>query len=373
MMGGYRLPFVLLAILLLVPLVIGVVFERVPAAAYGVRTAKWGGGVEPKDYTMGIRLGVTGIHRWDFLPRQTHFLHFSERGAPVARSSLPLWSPRSGEPVVEDWDEALVIRTKDNNTVTLDVSVPYRILEGHAHLIVAEGLKLIYRERVESQVKDVLRQELAALSSEELQSTEIRLARAREILGPLKQQLHAFHVEPEAILVRRVAFPKQYEERLQEKQFLNQKAKLDIALTIQAKAEQDVEQIRRQIAAAEVKRTREWEKRAQEQRSDYQVLIQQIQSEAGVYEARTRAEGEAERQIAEAEGKLEIERAAALRDELRNQALSSTGGRILLALDAVQNLNIPEVTLNSNDPAVPMLLDLGAMTRLLVGQGGATE
>lgn len=365
-MRGFRVPIVLAALLLLVPLAVGLCFERVPAASYGVRTSKWGGGVESRDFLMGIRLGVSGVHQWDFLPRQTHFVHFSERTTHDPRRGKG--SPSTGDPVIEDWDEALSIRTKDNNTVTIDVSVPYRIIENHAHLIVAEGLKLAYRERVKSQVRDVLRQELAALGSEELQSTDKRLERARQILLPLKQQLHGFHVEPESILVRRVAFPKQYEQRLQEKQYLNQKAKLDVALTVQAKAEQEVDQIKRQIAAAEVKLTKEWEKRFQENRSDYQVLIQTIESESKVYEARTKAEGDAEQRIAEADGKLAVERALALRDELRNEALSSHGGRILLALDAVANLRIPEVTLNANDPAVPMLLDLERMTRLLVGE-----
>ena len=67
-----------------------------------------------------------------------------------------------------------------------------------------------------------------------------------------------------------------------------------------------------------------------------------------------------------------MERALALRDQLRNEALNTRGGHILLALDAVANLNIPNVILNSDDPAVPMLLDLNAMTKLLVGDQGET-
>ncbi len=118
-----------------------------------------------------------------------------------------------------------------------------------------------------------------------------------------------------------------------------------------------------------IAKTNEWEKDIQTEKSKFQIAIQEIRSEAEVYQARVRAEGEAERQIAEADGKLAVETALALRDELRNEALSSRGGRILLALDAVENLNIPTVTLNSEDPAVPMLLDIGALTKLLVGEG----
>jgi len=32
-------------------------------------------------------------------------------------------------------------------------------------------------------------------------------------------------------------------------------------------------------------------------------------------------------------------------------------------------LNLPEVTLNSNDPSVPTVLDLSELTKMLVGLG----
>jgi hypothetical protein len=48
-------------------------------------------------------------------------------------------------------------------------------------------------------------------------------------------------------------------------------------------------------------------------------------------------------------------------------ALGTRGGRIFLALRAAQNLAVPSVTLNSNDPRVPLVLDLDELTRVLVG------
>ena len=54
-------------------------------------------------------------------------------------------------------------------------------------------------------------------------------------------------------------------------------------------------------------------------------------------------------------------------ERARTEALNSKGGSILLALDAADNLNMPEVTLNSDDPSVPLILDLAELTRMLVG------
>ena len=60
----------------------------------------------------------------------------------------------------------------------------------------------------------------------------------------------------------------------------------------------------------------------------------------------------------EAEGQLAVDQAEALRNQLRNEILNSTGGSIFLALEAAENLNMRKVMLNSNDPRVPLVLDL---------------
>ena len=148
---------------------------------------------------------------------------------------------------------------------------------------------------------------------------------------------------------------------------LRQESQLEVALTEQAGVEQDVNTQRRKIAAEALAAEKEWERKIQEKQSEYQVTIAQINADALLYAETTIAEGDAEREISKARGNLALEKAGALRDELRNMALDSIGGRILLALEAVDNLQIPEVTLNSDDPAVPMLLNLSQMTELLVG------
>ena len=351
---------VLIIILVLTIVVTAFITEKIPPARIGVKqvvlgTAK---GIVKKDHYTGLVLGISGYHRWHLLPRQTHFLHFTEskgwRESRLARG-------------IEDWQPAVTLRTKDGNTIDLDVTVTYKIKKDEAYLIIKDGLKDAYRERVRARVISTLREELAELTSEDLQITNLRLARAQDTLALLTQELAEYHVVPENLFIRKVKFPAQYETKLQEKQLLRQESQLESALTEQAKVEQVVKTQTRKIAAEALAEEKNWDRKIQEKRSDYQVQIAQINADALLYSRTTIAEGEAERDIAIARGNLALEKAGALRDLLRNEALDSVGGRILLALTAVENLQIPEVTLNSDDPAVPMLLDLTKMTRLLVG------
>lgn len=366
-MKKYRIWIGIAALLLLTTFGFSFLTVRIPPGTIGVKQTLWGsGGFDQEDYGTGLVWGVSGYHRWHFLPTQTQFLHFGE-GAQQAKGIM-----RKSETLlqVEDWQPAVEVRTKDNNQVSIDVTITYRIMPGKGYRILEESLKNAYRGRVRSQVTGVLRDELAKLTSEEYQTTEMRIQREKETLAVLRGELAKFFVEPLDVFIRRVHFPVDYERKLQEKQLLNQQKLLDTALTQQAAQQTEVAKYRKQTDKMVKVLTEDWEKRIQEKRSEYQVLIAQINAEAEVYAQETRAQGNAERDISIAEGKLAIEKAEALRDDLRNRALDTQGGRIKLALDAVSNLRIPKVTLNSDDPAVPMLLDLEQMTRLLVGEAG---
>ena len=47
--------------------------------------------------------------------------------------------------------------------------------------------------------------------------------------------------------------------------------------------------------------------------------------------------------------------------------LDTIGGRILQARDAAENLNFTSITLNSNDPNVPSVIDIDALVDILIG------
>ncbi|MCB9896861.1 MAG: hypothetical protein H6825_02530 [Planctomycetes bacterium] len=348
-------------------------FVRVKPMDIGVRQALLGGGGLTKhDFTTGTYWGITGVHRWNFLPRRTHFLHFCESKPVSGGDVIGSLTERGAE--TTRFYPPMELRTKDNNQTTIDVTVPFRIKEGEAWMIVDLGLRSSYYERVKSTVENVLRAQLSQLSSEDLQDTDKRLKRTAEVLPMLNDELAGFHVVAESLLIRRVAFPPDYEAKLQAKQLLTQQALLDGALALQAEQEQVTNSIEQQIGAAIKAKSAQWDKKLQELESEYEVTIAGIRAETMTYESRVKAEGDAEKVSLEAEGQLAIDRAQALRDQLRNEILNTRGGRIWLALEAAGNLNVPKVTLNSNDPRVPLVIDLAELAGLLVGSpavGGA--
>ncbi len=344
----------LLVLAILLPILYFGLFENVQPAQIGVKQNLWSGeGVIEQDFGIGLHLGVAGVHRWYFLPARTHFVNFT--GETGARDE------------VVQYIDPLEIRTTDGNIVKVEVSVSYKIRENEGHKIIAAAAQHFYRDRVASVVTAVLRAELPKLTSEDLQETAKRTKRIAEILPVLDKSISVYHCTAGQILIRKIRFQPEYEEQLQEKQYLRQLANLDIARTRQAEEEKLVNAIERKIQAAELKLNQEWLKRLQEKTSEYEVLVAQIRADAAVYSERTRAEGEAERVISTANGRLAIEKAEALRNELRTRALDSEGGRVLLALSAAENLNLPTVVLNSDDPLVPTVLDLDALVRMLVG------
>ena len=346
----------LLIILILIPVMVAVLFKRVPPATIGVKQSQWGGGgIIEDDYKTGFHLGISGYHKWHFLPATTHFIHFTG-------------SKSTGNSETVTYQAPLEIRTADGNTVNYEVSVAYRIKANEAWRIVDEGLKIQYQDRVKSKVTSILRDQLSKLSSEDLQLTETRMKLVQNAFPFLEKSLSEFHCQAESILIRRFGFQVEYEQRLQDKQYLRQQTLLDQALTLVAEQEMTVNLLERQIVAAELAKTQEWEKSIQEKTSEYDVLIATIRADATVYAAETMAEGDAELVISEANGQLALEKAEALRNELRTAALNSKGGRILLALTAAENLDIPKVTLNSDDPNVPMILNLSELTKMLVGE-----
>ena len=342
-----------IALLLLALIASALLLERVPPSKIGVKQSQWGGsGLELRDYQAGFHLGISGVHKWYLLDKRTHFLTFSDTSSSSDRHSR----------------QSLEIRTRDGNTANVDLTVSYIIKEDEAHLLVKNGLRDIYRDRVMSTVESVLRRQLAQLSSEDFYSTETRVARARETMPDLEEALAALHIRPSAILIRAVRFPEGYEARLQEKQLTRQKSQLAIARQRVEVQLQESGKAEKEIEAAEKEQRGTWDKLLQEKRSENEVKLAEVLGEANKTDQEVRANADADYETMIADGKLALDKAEALRNSLRNEALNTAGGRILMARQAAENLNIESVTLNSNDSSVPTIIDIPALVKLLIGE-----
>lgn len=347
-------------------LVLSTLFERIEPGVIGVKQKLWGtAGVIPEDHMAGYHWGVAGVHRWHRLDHRTHFLTF-------AKTDLQLGKSRHHSNSIEEGP--LDIRTRDNNPVAVDVTVTYRIIPGEAHQIVAKGLKGMYMDRVASQVRGVLREELARLNPGDFVNTDIRFQLSQEILPLLEQELASFHVKPESLLIRSFQFMETYEAKLQETQLTQQYTELakskrlvEDAMRATGKIEKETEAMAKELRA-------DWDKRIQEATSNNEVKVAGILAEAAIYTNKVVPAADARYETLLADGKLAVDRAEALRDELRNAALDTRGGRILQARNAAENLRVESVTLNSNDPSVPSVIDIDELTSLLIGdEGGSSE
>ncbi len=373
--------FAAVGIILLAFIALTTTVECVPVRTYGVKQSIWAGGIDQEDYATGYHTGITGIHRWHLLDASTHFLNFTAVEAKPGANRGPrpplIFSRSSGGPSdyetpASDQHPALDVRNRDGNVVSIDVSVPYRIIAGQAHRIVTDGAKDTYRERVKATVESVLRGVLSEMTNDELQDTAKRLANCEKALLALSAELSTFHVKADAVLIRKVAFPEEYEKKLMQKQLFTQKAKLDMAETAKLAEVLNTGKFEKEIAAAEALSLANWEKKMETFRTEYALQVARIQAEALQYSKQTRAEADAIHQTKLAEGKLAIDKAEALLAEKRSEALATPGGQIYVAKLAAENLNIGKVLLNASDPRVPLILDVHRVAEMLIGPVPAT-
>jgi hypothetical protein len=223
----------------------------------GVRTSAVSG-VLGEDLAPGWHWRLPGVHKLLRLPSSYFMLDYTN-------DDKQLQKP-------------LVIRTKDNNTVELDVSVPLRIKPGEANQLVAAGNHVTdpdgrfrYQRLAEETTTSVLREEMATLDSVGFYSTDRRLAASAKALEMLNRQLGAMHVQAQAVLVRAVRFRPDYEKQLQTIQLNEQNKLLDAASQKLANAQQILDNYVQGTSAQVSARIQDWVKRQAELERAYQV------------------------------------------------------------------------------------------------------
>ncbi|MBN2695042.1 hypothetical protein JXR93_10290 [bacterium] len=302
-------------------------FTTVPVGKVGIKINTWGGLVE-EDFEAGLHFALVGVHEWRYLNKTTMFLHFSQSG---------------------DEGEPLIIRTKDNNEIYLDVSIPFKIIKGHAHKLIKGGLERTYQDRMKIITKSVLRAELAKLSPSIIIQTDLREQIAEETLPILNEKLAEINLQAEAILIRSFNFiNEKVEKTIQEKQYLRQEKLLKDAQVLENQAKLETNKLETEILNSEKEESEAGNKRIQELQSQYKIVLTKIEAEKNEYEKRTRAEGDAERAVLESQGELFIAESEALKIKLEADILKSKGGKIFIAKQAAENININSLKLNSN-------------------------
>jgi len=322
-------------------------------------------------------------------------------------------------------DSALSIRTKDNNTVTVEVAVPYRVKHGEAwqimdagnHLRDAEG-RFRFERFAEQTATDVLRGHLAQLRSEDFYKTDRRLEVAGMALQALNEKLAAYHLEANTVLIRAAYFRTEYETQLAQIQLNEQQKLLDGAKQAVAMKQQSLDNFTQQTNALVAAKEQDWGKRIAQLDRAYQVglvdtgedrapgaarkklealpaeertaLVTQAAELFGIHEARVtdghllgikNIEGEtteySQRIVAEAdavsarlsaEGEARIALIKGAYEGKVNQLLNSPAGRAYVGYNAAEKVNFAsELTFQSKD-GIPSVLRLGDFAKRFIGQ-----
>ena len=323
---------------------------RIPAEAIGVRAARWGeGGIEARDFSAGLHLGLAGWHDWHLLQRGTHLLTFSGEGG--------LEEPG-----------ALDVRTLDGTQARVGVCVPYAIRAGQGHRVVQEGMKASYRRLVKATVEKVLVQQMAILSAQDLTDTAVRGEWVKGNLAELNRAVAPLHVEVHGILFASVAFAPEYEKKLQQTQLMHQTTQLLDASRVVAEQEEKVATRLQEIERSLQEVTHGLDLQMDSLRNGSSGQLARLTREIDEYDRTVRLGADQRYAELVASGNLEIFRAEAARTQLANEAYAMPGARLYLARRAAQGLRVARVTLNSSDPDVPNFMDLDHLTSLVLGK-----
>ncbi|MBA3541163.1 MAG: hypothetical protein H0T79_16245 [Deltaproteobacteria bacterium] len=360
-------------------------------------------GVLDEDLEPGWHWRVPGIHKLITLPSAFFMLDYTNDDKGPQRP--------------------LVIRTKDNNTVELDVTVPVRIKPGQANALVSSGNhvpdpdgRFRYQRLAEETATSVLREEMASLDSVGFYSTERRLIASNKALEMLNKQLAAMHLEAESVLVRSVTFRPEYEKQLQQIQLNEQNKLLDAAKQRAATVQQSLDNYVQGTSAQVSQHTQDWVKRQAELERAYQVGlldvadatpgavraklaamppadvtamreqaaklfgldpasvsdgyligIKNLQAETLEYKNRITAEADAIEGRLGAEGDAMVARVQGEYENRLNALLGSPGGKAFVAWQAAENIEFSKTLTFSSAEGIPSVLRLRQFAELFMG------
>ncbi len=373
--------------------------SKVPPGAIGVRQSA-ASGVFKDDLGAGFHWRIPGVHKMILLPSGYFFLDYTAEAG-----------------------EALQIRTKDNNNVVLDVTVPVRIKRGEAHAIVQagnhakDGARMRYQRLAHATTVSVLREELANLDSVGFYSSDRRLAATEASLVKLNEALADLHLEAQSVLIRAISFRPDYEKQLTQIQLNEQNKLLDQARQKVAAQQQILDNYTQGTMALSSAREQDWIKKQAELERAYQVGlmpvsdgtvgaarkallatppeqlaqiraeaakvfgldspdsvtdayllgIKNIQAETLEYKNRVTAEADGIEGRLEAEGEALIAKVQGEYETKLNALLGTPAGRAYVAYNAAANVTFASKLVFSSQEGIPSVLRLRRFAEQFMG------
>lgn len=306
---------------------------RINPDEIGVRSVNFGskGGIVPKDYEPGYHRFLWPLDSWHRFPSTVQSLAFVKDGG---RGSGP--------------DGPLQISSGDGDRVTIDAEVFFQIKPNHANRVLQDsGPGERYLDVVRGLSQDAARAVFGRIGTEQFYDQASRQQALDDATELLSQRLDERGIMLVDLLVSSVAFDSNYEKLIKQKKIADQRVELELAKSRAAEERGRVEKLRAETNVKVQKVDREKEARLTAMRTDTDMQIAAMRSEAQKYVSQRTADADLYHAHRVAEGKRLVGLAEADGSRRKNEALAGDGSRNLVALEALRNINLGDVSFPS--------------------------
>jgi len=284
------------------------------------------------DYKPGFHRFLWPLDSWQRFPSTVQHIRF-------AKNSQETWAPQG---------EALQITSADGDKVTLEAEVFFRIADGQAHRILQEsGVGERYKETVRGLTIDEARVQFGQLGTESFYDFASREKVRQKAVTLLRERLVPRGIELIDLLVTSVEFDPNYENLIKQKKLADQRVELEKAKGRAATEKGKVTKIAVETVAKVTRIDRETEAEVTHKTTELNLKLGTLRSEAEKFAAGLKADAGLYKSQHDAEGALLVKASEAEGSRRMNEALMGEGGRNMVALEAVKQLTVNDVTFPS--------------------------
>lgn len=311
--------------------------QYVPLGSVGVKTQQYGflgapRGVAQKDYAPGWHPDLLFLHSWTVFDATVQTIEMTR-------------DPSSGDQRGRD---DVQLKSSDGYTVSLDLTIKYRIKEGEAHKMSRDsGTQSQAHKIVRSLALDTFREVFGSMKTEDFYDPEVREQKTEQARQMLGVKLNDRYIDLLDILIREIVFDPQYEKKILDKKLADQEVELNKSLSVAAEkkgetdkilaeADAEVKVIGREMEAAIVQLRAETERQIASIRAEAQKYATQTIADADLYSAELVSRGTALERSAEAQG-----------ERLKALALMGPGGGNYVALRVVEALDLTNIAVST--------------------------
>jgi regulator of protease activity HflC (stomatin/prohibitin superfamily) len=330
----------------------------IPIGKVGVRIQQYGlfgkQGVVEKDFGPGWHRNLGPIDKWELFDSTVQTLEMTrERHQGSARA-------------VDD----VKVQSADGYAISLDVTLKYQIEADKAHLMYQDlGSGSKYKTIVRNEAQRSCMGAFGTMKTEDFYNPDKRREAEVSVREMLERELGEKHIKVIDVLIRSVQFDPEYESKIRKKKLADQEVELNKSMAAAEEMSGKTQVIEAETAKLVQLVVKEKEAELIRMKAETDLAIASINANANRYVTEKQADADLIDAQKSAEGLLKVRMAEAAGEKLRNEALQGSGGDILVALEAAQNLNITSIEVSTVDQD---FLDLNAMVKKL-GAGGAVD